>query len=715
MSYLHVSGTSGEGYATVPDEAALDITGDIDLRARFQPDTLSPSANGFLLAKYGSSSPARSFALRLNSAGNLTFRWYDSLGANEDANSTSLLSDVGIVAGDVVWVRTTYDVDANAGAGEVVFYYSMDQTNDPEGVSWTQLGLAFTPVGMNGDIRSGSESVSVGARSGDGAEQAGPAGFYRAALYNGIDGTKVLDIDFTNLTATELEAASFTCDTGQTVTLNGDEWAYPRLKTSLAGVPVTAYWDTRDGNKLHSPKLADRSGNNHHAQLGSTSSDDTNDPTPLRYAGERFVWLPGTGTNELDLGDIATFDAPAGGVRMKIDLELDDYSSGASQVLVFKRSGNDGYMCEITATGDLYARAGNGSDQRAGGLSPLTPFVDGQRYEIEVVFEVGVGWELFVDGVSNDTNAKLAAGEITGTATPLYVGSAGGSAVCQGNIFSASVAEFGGTLLADVNLADATEPFATFTERANGATVTINRSSSGYVSTVVDMDMLVLSTDDYLVVADHDDLDFGASDDFTLMIVARSHDTTPVAAGVLASKKVGLGTAAGYVMYLNTANGVYGLLGDGTVSPYDNNTAVSDGALTTAALVRNVPDDDVEVFLDGVGSGSAATDTTTATLANGTDFLIGAHGSPGSFFEGQFVAAALFRQALTDEQILAVSDALIGAIPSTYIHEDALQSWLVQNRGDEFTSTEIVGILNEINGTWGIGYAKSWRTFYGLD
>ena len=101
----------------------------------------------------------------------------------------------------------------------------------------------------------------------------------------------VFDADFTNLTAAEVAAGEFTEDStnAATVTLGGDEWAYVRPVTSGILGRAELLLQANDGNEGHSPKWADRSGNDHHAQLGSAAGADTDDPEWLPFTMARSM------------------------------------------------------------------------------------------------------------------------------------------------------------------------------------------------------------------------------------------------------------------------------------------------------------------------------------------------------------------------------------------------------------------------------------------
>jgi hypothetical protein len=202
--YVWLPGVASN-YLSVPDEAALDITGDIDIRVKVALDDWTPAAQNGLLAKYGSAGD-RGIALNMDTSGLLSFRW--------TADGTSVIiktSTAGpaIADGTAKWVRVTLDVDNGAAGNDVKFYLSDD------GTTWTQLGATVTTAGTT-SIFANTAPVQIGAWTGSAVYATGK--FYRAIVKNGIDGTTVLDID-TSVIGTG-SATSFNALTGQTVTIN---------------------------------------------------------------------------------------------------------------------------------------------------------------------------------------------------------------------------------------------------------------------------------------------------------------------------------------------------------------------------------------------------------------------------------------------------------------------------------------------------------------
>ena len=201
-NYVYLPGVASN-FLSVPDAAALDITGDIDIRVRVAMDDWTPGSTSILLGKQNEGSQ-RSFWMTLGTGGTITF-WWSSTGSYEVALVATSTVVTGITDGTTKWVRVTLDVDNGASGRDVRFFTSAD------GVSWTQLGATVTTAGIT-SIFSSTTSVSVG-------QHFPIAGkIYRAQIFNGIDGTKVLDVDTSVITTGA--ATSFTALTGQTVTIN---------------------------------------------------------------------------------------------------------------------------------------------------------------------------------------------------------------------------------------------------------------------------------------------------------------------------------------------------------------------------------------------------------------------------------------------------------------------------------------------------------------
>lgn len=204
-NYVYVPGALGRNIS-VPDEAVLDITGDIDLRAYVALDDYTPSSvnTGILIAK--AVSGQISYLLRIINTGAINFTFTTNGTTSISTNSTVA---TGLIDGTDKWIRATLDVDNGSSQKEVKFFTSDD------GSTWTQLGTTVTTAGTT-SIHSGTALVVFGGSQLGGTTATGK--LYRAQVFDGIDGTKVLDIDTSVITSGS--QATFIALTGQTATIN---------------------------------------------------------------------------------------------------------------------------------------------------------------------------------------------------------------------------------------------------------------------------------------------------------------------------------------------------------------------------------------------------------------------------------------------------------------------------------------------------------------
>jgi hypothetical protein len=202
-NYVYLSGVNSN-FLSVPDEAALDITGDIDIRVYAALDSWALNGFEYLIAKYGAPG-ARSFRIYFDPSTNLNFSW--SVDGTNDVSA--VFTNPGIPAGTPKWIRFTLDVNNGAGG------YTAKAFTSDDGVTYTQFDTDKTGVGVTSIFNSAVNVSIPGAENGS-SVLAGK--FYRTQIFNGIAGTKVLDIDTSVITSGS--ATSLTALTGQTVTIN---------------------------------------------------------------------------------------------------------------------------------------------------------------------------------------------------------------------------------------------------------------------------------------------------------------------------------------------------------------------------------------------------------------------------------------------------------------------------------------------------------------
>jgi hypothetical protein len=152
--YVWLPGTA-DNYASLPDSAALDITGDIDIRAKVALVDWTPTANNYILSKYSAVDGNRSFFFRINASnGYPTVGWSDD-GTGAGIRTIAATAAPTVSDGDSIHLRVTVDVDNDATGTDVNFYTSSN------GSSWTQLGTTVTTAGTHA-IYAGTADVLTG-------------------------------------------------------------------------------------------------------------------------------------------------------------------------------------------------------------------------------------------------------------------------------------------------------------------------------------------------------------------------------------------------------------------------------------------------------------------------------------------------------------------------------------------------------------------------
>lgn len=187
-------------YATTPDNAALDIVGDIDLRAEAAINWYEPGANQVLIQKWDQPAGQRSYVLRVFDQ-YLYLSW--STTGIDNLNAFWLLPALPERAA----VRATLDVDDGGGQFVARLYWA-ETIAGP----WTQIGEDIT--GPATSIFAGTAPLQIGGSdpSTDPPRTPFTGKGYTFEVRNGIGGTVVAAPDFT---AQPLGAAGFTDSAGR--------------------------------------------------------------------------------------------------------------------------------------------------------------------------------------------------------------------------------------------------------------------------------------------------------------------------------------------------------------------------------------------------------------------------------------------------------------------------------------------------------------------
>lgn len=197
-------------YATTPDHASLDVTGDLDVRAEVQVPSWPTLNDPRLVCKLGTTGNQSSFQLRILATGYLSLTWSVTGNATGAPGRTSTLP-IPMTAGEPLGLRATLDVDNGSAGHTVTFFYSTNWT------TWTQLGAPVITAGVT-SIFASTTQLSVGARTTPEADLL-TGSVMRAEMRSGINGTIVANPDFT---AQPGGTTVFVDSAGRTWTLGGN-------------------------------------------------------------------------------------------------------------------------------------------------------------------------------------------------------------------------------------------------------------------------------------------------------------------------------------------------------------------------------------------------------------------------------------------------------------------------------------------------------------
>jgi hypothetical protein len=211
------AGTNG---ATIPSAvgSSTDITGNIALAVQIRPFETYVASPKALIGKRqsGVDSSVTNYSIGFNGGTPPGPNMFFSYTSSADTTSRLVYATKGhnIPIGTKAWFGATLTINNTTFQHTVKFYTSLD------GVNWTLFDTVVTanPGGTALSLRSNAAFNYIAASN---TGLAGPEGkYYRAKIWNtdSFAGNPVLDVDFDSITYPA--QVSFTCNTGQLVTMN---------------------------------------------------------------------------------------------------------------------------------------------------------------------------------------------------------------------------------------------------------------------------------------------------------------------------------------------------------------------------------------------------------------------------------------------------------------------------------------------------------------
>ncbi len=465
-------------------------------------------------------------------------------------------------------------------------------------------------------------------------------------------------------------------------------WPRGRRATSEAEeilATAEAWWDVdrsgfRDGDRFL--RNIGTAGSALDLRLGSSGVANSNDPKWLGPEGLGYVYLPGSGGNNLGTTDNRAGTATTWQVSALLD------TTAVALPVIYSRSSSAAALMEI------YFRY-SGANIRS-----VVFFVDGGGTQRQTTassasgFPVGKYWYRWtVDASAANTVVTMEYADdavaepstwttfytqtftgVTGLTVPSVNARIGdiayttGGSAFQGRVFRL-IERINGSTTLDVDCDAITSGAATSFTATTSQTVTINRSTSGRKSVAMPSKTkggrpcMLLGTDDYLECQDaaqHGLLNFGQGDSFTALAVARRWATQVSAARIIVKLDASLTAPNGWSV-ANFSTGQFNnvVLSDG---PNIINTGTTTAAWIAGTLTTNgMIVDRVARTLRPIINATIHTSTSTAAVgsaANTQTVRIGRSSGVGtSYADMEFTAAAVFRRALTAREITVIANA----------------------------------------------------------
>lgn len=408
-------------------------------------------------------------------------------------------------------------------------------------------------------------------------------------------------------------------------------------------------------------RLYDLSGNGLHARLGSAVGADSNDPLRLQYSGFKDVYFPGSASNNITAPDSAGL-SQTGTFAIAVEVAPVDYTPAARQVLLGKwTSGQRSYLFSLRDTGVLaFALSADGTNAAVDvNSTAVTGLTDGS-YKWLGVYRNGTTGDVMFFTSNDGENWTQLGTTVSASSAAAFDGT---GVVEIGSQTSGTENNFNGrvrrariysdqftTQVASFEASGLVEPYASYTD-AQANVWTLNRSSTGRKLAVVDRDLFLLGTDDYFETDDHPLLDMGANQQFTAVGLFRLYGAT---SGYLVAKNPNTVNAWGAP--IQASNALRALLdtGGSTVTSDTAASAWSNGVVFLGGMVR----DSAGIYATVNGLVNSTKAAAQGDTNNAVGFRIGAR-TGGAYLDGEFIAAAIFREALSAADLVRLKQELL--------------------------------------------------------
>lgn len=605
--------TIGANNASTPSTASLQISGDVSFFWDCTLQNWTVCGNSVVIGKRSGSSGEYCVRHTGSNAGRITLFYYE--GATIRLFSSDPPTTPGLVNGARYQFAAT--ITANEGGNAVCrFYY-----REPTATTWEDFGTS-TLTGTPRNATATAVAVCVGSESiGFGPGIAGTV-IHRAMIQGGVTtdfDAPVLDVDMANVAD---YATSFTATTGQTVTVN-------------------------------------------------STTVDTNDPLFLPHDGENYVHFPGATGNCLSTPTAAAYD-----MADNLDLSARIVVSNEAGTFIAREDPFAERSWWFAWSGTPYSLRASFTAPGGASYAPISSigltdagYVPGDVVWVRVTFESGVVkfWHAPDQAGAPSSWTQLGSTmDGSATLTTLYQGSSainigafrgGGIGPLRGSLHRTIVRNgIGGTVVFDFNAAaDITSAGATSFTATSGQTVTVKRSTAGRKTALVTRPIWLFGTDDYLEVADNALFDFDG--DVAFLAIFRDWATRVTNTTVFGQSGLNIGDASGWRVSTNGATAfridVRDTLGAGAIPSLPDTPG---GAMKAIGAVLERAVNEYRTYRNTTLNSTADSSTwvtieTTSTLP----VRVGARSNSATGMDMECIAVAVWRRALTTDEIAAIN------------------------------------------------------------
>jgi hypothetical protein len=406
---------------------------------------------------------------------------------------------------------------------------------------------------------------------------------------------------------------------------------------------------------------------------GSTSVADSNDPKFLDWIGTNYVYLPGVAGNYLTVPDENAFDI-TGDIDIRVQVALDDWTPAAIAYVLGKSTAVQySYVLQVNTSGTLSLLwSPDGGTTVITKTSTVAPTIgDGQPLWIRGTLDVNngaSGYDVqFFTSTNGTTWTQLGTTVTTAGTTSIFSGTAeirigrgaSGTQLMIGKHYRSQILDgINGTTVLDVDTSVITSGGATSFTAGTGQTVTIERATSGLKTVAVTTPVWLFGTDDSLSVPGSSTgskaVDFSNNDSFTALVVMRQWNTNTTFRGIL-SKLQNAGSALlGYYIWTNSPSTNFAFAFNDGVNSASRSSAFTNGVACLFGGIANRYRNSLQVT---ASTGILSAESLPSNISNMTNtgtLAVGGRSSGSSFVDMEFIAAAIWRRPLSQDEISTV-------------------------------------------------------------